>query len=205
MMTSCSESFSLGSLPFMSFVRFTSFVLLWLFAASILKAEETAFQQGMTAAKKGDYVLAIDRLTDAIRLNPQDWAAIFYRGLAYDHLGEYNKAIVDYGEAILLDPKRAEPFNEIAWLLATCPRADLRDGKKALEYAGKAMEITAGKDPATIDTLAAAHAEAGNFDKAIEAQRQYLAMPKLSEKQIAEARERLALYEAHKPYRAPEK
>lgn len=189
----------------MRFVRYTSFLLLWLLASSILKADETAFQQGMNAAKKGDYVLAVDRLTDAIRLNPQDWAASFYRGLAYDHLGDYNKAIVDYGEAILIDPKKAEPFNEIAWLLATCPKAELRDGKKALEYAGKAMEITGGKDPATIDTLAAAYAEAGDFAKAIQSQKQYLELPKLSEKQIAEARERLAFYEAHKPYRAPEK
>ncbi len=171
----------------------------------VLSAEETAFQQGMNAAKKGDYVLAVDRLTDAIRLNPQDWAANFYRGLAYDHLGEYNKAIVSYGEAILLDPKRSEPFNEIAWLLATCPRADLRDGKKALEYANKGMEITGGKDPATIDTLAAAYAEAGDFEKAIQYQKQYLSLPKLSEKQMAEARGRLALYEARKPYHAPGK
>ncbi|CAN5744029.1 hypothetical protein BH11VER1_BH11VER1_40720 [soil metagenome] len=176
-----------------------------LFALPLQSAEETVFQQGMNAAKKGDYVLAVDRFTDAIRVNPQDWAANFYRGLAYDHLGEYNKAILDYGEAILIDPQKAEPFNEIAWLLATCPKAELRDGKKALEYAGKAMEITGGIDPATIDTLAAAFAESGNFEKAIQSQKQYLAMPKLSEKHMTEARERLALYEAHKPYHAPEK
>lgn len=180
-------------------------MFLWFFASTVLRAEETAFQQGLNAAKKGDFVLAVDRLTDAIRLNPQDWAANFYRGLAYDHLGDYNKAMVDYGEAILIDPQKAEPFNEIAWLLATCPRADLRDGKKALEYASKATEITGGKDPATIDTLAAAYAEAGDFVKAVQSQKQYLETPKLSEKQITEARERLALYEAHKPYHAPEK
>lgn len=189
----------------MSFARYTAFVLLLLLASPVLRGEETAFQQGMNAAQKGDYVVAIDRFSEALRLNPKDWAANFYRGLAHDFHGNYGQAIVDYGEAILIDPKKAEPFNEIAWLLATCPKSEFRDGKKSVDFAKKAFEITDGKDSATIDTLAAAYAEIGDFGKAVQYQKQYLAMPKLGEKMIAEARQRLALYEAQKPYRAPEK
>src|SRR5213595_2813860 len=73
---------------------------------------------------------------------------------------EYDKAIADYDEAIRLDPKYALPYNGFAWLLGTCPQVSFRDGKKAINYAIKAWELS--KDPAFLDTLAAAYAEAGD-------------------------------------------
>ncbi len=184
----------------MRFLRFLSLALLLLLTAPVFSADMSPYQQGLNAAVAGDYVLAIDRFTDAIRAKPQDWAANFYRGLAYDHQGEYEKAIVDYGEAILIDPKKAEAFNEIAWLLATCPKPELRDGKKAVKFANKAIELSEGKVSGVIDTMAAAYAELGDFVKAVQYQKQYLETPKLSEKLISEAKQRLVLYEAHKPY-----
>ncbi len=51
-----------------------------------------------------------------------------------------------------------------------------------------------------VDTLAAACAENGDYQQAIKWATQYLETPKLSEKETAGARSRLALYQAHKPY-----
>ena len=63
--------------------------------------------------------------------------------------------------------------NNLAWLLATLDDAELRDGKRALAHASVAVE--AEPSPAHLDTLAAAYAETGQFDRAIVIQREALA------------------------------
>src|SRR5262249_14260203 len=57
--------------------------------------------------------------------------------------------------------------NNLAWLLATCPEATIRDGHRAIELAHQAEKLSRGNDPVCIATLAAGYAEAGNFPEAI--------------------------------------
>jgi len=59
-------------------------------------------------------------------------------------------------------------MNDYAWLLATTPEPDLRDGGRALVYARAA--VAEAPTAAFLDTLAAAHAEAGEFDEAVSVQ-----------------------------------
>jgi serine/threonine protein kinase/Tfp pilus assembly protein PilF len=98
------------------------------------------------------------------------------------------------------DPKM---LNLLAWEQATSPRAELRNGAKAIEYATKACELTEWKNANFIDTLAAAYAEAGDFDSAIKWQKK--AIDLLTEKDPAERRgefeARLKLYQSSKPFR----
>ena len=91
-------------------------------------------------------------------------------------------------------------MNSLAWLRATCPEAGIRDGKEAVETALKACELSEWKDSGIIDTLAAAYAEAGDFDQAIKYQKQVLQMVEPSTHD-GKLRQRLALYGKHKPYR----
>ena len=64
---------------------------------------------------------------------------------------------------VALTSERMEPLNHLAWLLATSPQQNLRDGKAAVQYAQKANDLAGGKDPYYLSTLAAAHAEKGEF------------------------------------------
>jgi tetratricopeptide (TPR) repeat protein len=156
--------------------------------------------RGAAYEGKGDYDKAIADYDEAIRLDPKGAKAYEIRGAAYHDKGDYDKAIGDYDEAIRLDPKYALPYNSFAWLLGTCPQVSFRDGKKAINYATKACELS--KDPTFVDTLAAAYAEAGDFKQAIKWETKYLETPNLSEKDTTDGKSRLALYQAHKPYHA---
>jgi len=91
--------------------------------------------------------------------------------------------------------------NSLAWLLATCPNGECRDGKKAVELARKACELTQYKVFAYLDTLAAACAEAGDFKEAVVWQKKSLESAGLPADISGPAKERLQLYEAKKPFR----
>jgi len=147
----------------------------------------------------GNYDQALDDFNEAIRLDPQEAVAYNNRGNARYFRKEYDKALADFAEAIRLDPTDPVALNSRAVLLATCPDEKYRDGKKAIADATKSCELTEWKDPEAIDTLAAAHAEAGDFAKAIEYERQALALADDDDKPDLEAR--LALYQDGKPFR----
>ncbi|WP_051327519.1 tetratricopeptide repeat protein [Desulfatibacillum aliphaticivorans] len=65
-------------------------------------------------------------------------------------------------------------YNDLAWAYATYPGDDVRDGAKAVEYAEKAVNLD--RHAIYLDTLAAAYAEAGNFEKAVAAQEEAIAI-----------------------------
>ena len=91
--------------------------------------------------------------------------------------------------------------NGLAWLLCTAPDDKVRDGKRALAGAKKACELTDHKNGGYLDTLAAAHAEVGEFDKAVEWQAKALKMGDIPIKDMDSAKKRLELFKGKKPYR----
>ena len=81
--------------------------------------------------------------------------------------GEWEKAIDDLKETLRMDPASSQAQNDLAWVQATCPDAKYRDGKSAIDLARKACEATKWKKDDYIVTLAAAHAEVGEYDEAV--------------------------------------
>jgi hypothetical protein len=76
----------------------------------------------------------------------------------------------------------------------------LRDGKKAVEHATKACELTGWNEATSLDNLAAAYAECRDFTMAVMWQKKALELG-FPDKEKVKARQRLKLYEAGKPYR----
>jgi tetratricopeptide (TPR) repeat protein len=163
------------------------------------KQSEIYNNRGNALLGKKEYDKAIADLNEAIGINPQYAAAYCNRGKAWREKGEFDRAVADYEESIRLDPKNAIARNASAWLYATSADARIRNGQKAVEHATHACELTDWKNEIYLDTLAAAYAEAGDFDGA--AKWEAKALDTVPEKKRADYQSRLDLYKAHKPYR----
>jgi tetratricopeptide (TPR) repeat protein len=118
------------------------------------------------------------------------------------HLGRNAEAVSHYNEVLRIIPDSIEVLNNLAWLLATCPDANIRDGARAVQLAKHACELTDYQRPMFIGTLAAAYAEAGRFDDAIVAAQKACALAEeLGAQGVLEKnQDLLELYRAHKPY-----
>ena len=149
---------------------------------------------------RGEFNNAIRDLTQAIRLDPRFASAYTNRGYAWCKKGKFDDALRDYSDAMRLDPSDANSFNAAAWLRATCSYKDYRDGKRAVMHATTACELSAWRESNTIDTLAAACAESGDFSSAIKWQQKAI---ELATKDSAKPDMliRLGFYTEGKPYR----
>jgi tetratricopeptide (TPR) repeat protein len=151
---------------------------------------------------KKEYGLAIDDYNSALRIDRKLVAALSKRGLAWFHKEDYEKALADYDASIRLNPWRAEAHADRAWLLATCPEARFRDGKKAIQSAEKACELSGWEVGPFISTLAAAYAEAGEFESALRWQKEAIDLHDGgSEENAEDYQRRLKLYEKRKSFR----
>jgi tetratricopeptide (TPR) repeat protein len=145
---------------------------------------------------------AIADCNSAMQLDPNASEPYWIRANVYKLKGDSAKTLADLETAVRLKPKKLEvALNSLAWLRATCPEATLRDGKKAVELATKACELSLWKKASFIDTLAAAYAEVGDFDEAIKHQTRVLSIGGLPDNARSGVQKRLELYKQHKPYR----
>jgi tetratricopeptide (TPR) repeat protein len=156
--------------------------------------------RGLALTGLGKFDAAIKDLDEAVKLgNPN---ARSNRGWAYELKGDYKKAADDYAAVLNLRPADLPALNNMAWLKATCPGAAFRDGKDAVKLAKQACELTGHREGMYLDTLAAAHAEAGDFAAAVAAQEKALEDAGYVRKEGVEAQNRLRLYQGKKPFRS---
>jgi len=147
---------------------------------------------------------AIAQQTNIIAANPNAEAHI-RRGLAWQAKAEFAQAAADFETAGKLSPQNGESPRLLAWLLATSPSADARDGQRAVGLAQEAIS-KGGVHPALLaDTLGAAQAEAGDTKAAVGSARAAArnaadAVDPHIRAILPEIRERIALYESGQPY-----
>jgi hypothetical protein len=111
-------------------------------------------------------------------------------------------------EQIRRYPALASAHQRRAWILATSPDPQVRDGEAAVASAMRACELTNGMKFNVLATLAASYAEAGDFRRAVASQQRALdriaaGEPEGDYKQLVlkQERERLALYKERRPFR----
>jgi tetratricopeptide (TPR) repeat protein len=140
---------------------------------------------------------------EAVRLVPGAADARGKLGMALGAASRHKEAIFHYREALRLKPDQADVLNNLAWILATHPQAEFRDGVEAVRLAERACALTGQKQPVLLGTLGAAYAEAGQFGKAIEAARQARDLAEsLGQKELAARNEELLQrYGQGKPWR----
>jgi tetratricopeptide (TPR) repeat protein len=184
--------------------------------ADALKHYDRAIELKPTSAEahnnRGVVLEALGRLGDALpsyrraaRLDPEQ--VVYQCNLAYAHYetGNHEAAAAAYREAFEINPMWPRDALGEAWRRATHSDAAARNGKQALRLAEQVCQATNFRMAQALDVLAAAHAELGQFDKAVSREKEVLTLlpPKRPPGLEKEIRERLQLYESGKPYRQP--
>jgi len=154
---------------------------------------------------KGKTNEAMVHYQKALQLDPGNVTAELYFANALRQTGDASGAIEHLRSALRLTPSDPQLQNFLAWLLATCPRADLRNGKEALELARQANGLTGGANSTILRTLAAALAETGRFSEAAQTAQQafHLAESQSNFKLAAQLQAEIKLYQAGTPLHVP--
>jgi tetratricopeptide (TPR) repeat protein len=157
---------------------------------------------GNALLQKGKVAEAIVHYQKALQINPDYAEAHLNLANALLKKGRVAEAITHLQKTLQIKPDSPEILNNLAWLLATCPDAHIRDGVQAVKYAERACELTHHGVTILVGTLAAAYAEAGRFDDAIAAVQKACALAAAAgEQDLLEKNQKLlALYRAHQPY-----
>ena len=153
---------------------------------------------------------AIEVATDVIRRESKNWRALRIRADNRLSVGEHKEAVADYEEALTneieIDDSKAGILNNLAWVMATSPKDEVRNAKRSVELAEQAAKLTEYKEAHILSTLAAAFAEQGNFDKAIEWSTKAVEMGKDDEhEQLDQLKQELESYKEKKPWREEQK
>jgi TPR repeat protein len=156
----------------------------------------------------------LKKLEDKIPVESQQWVNDSIQDIIrlYEVTGrpakvtEWKTELIDRYKKKLAQLRKAaengnpQGLNRVAWFLATCTEAAVRNGPDAVAYAEKAVTATNRKDAGILDTLAAAYAESGEFAKAVSIEKEALALTQ-NESLKNDLETHLKLYESNTPYR----
>lgn len=123
---------------------------------------------------------ALEHFRQAAVLEPDHAATQGNLAMALDDQGKHREARKHYAHALALEPQWTKMQRRFAWMLATTPDDDLVDGKRAVQLAMTACRNTKKTLPRCLDTLAAAHAAAGQTRQAVKWSSQAIAMARQS-------------------------
>jgi Tfp pilus assembly protein PilF len=153
---------------------------------------------------EGKYDLALKDCNEALRQDRTVVEAALLRASINARLGKYAEALKEFDHVISLHPRNvtlARALSDRAWFRATCPNASFRNGQQAVKDAKAACSIMVWKDEHMIDTLAAAYAETGDFNSAVQYAAQALAVKGISPDSAKLFQQHLALFQQRKPIR----
>jgi tetratricopeptide (TPR) repeat protein len=165
----------------------------------------TYFTRARLFARQRKYELAIADCNWVLRKYPKFIDAAVLRAEANAHLRRYNDSLKELDYLVRIRPpidSFARALRARAWFLATCNDASFRNGVQAVQDAKLACKLTNWNDEISIDTLAAAYAETGDFDSASQYAQQALGVSGISAPNSKRTQSHLALFKQRKPIRS---
>jgi Flp pilus assembly protein TadD len=159
---------------------------------------------------RGNVLFTMGRTDEAIadwqttlEIQPNDADAHTGLGNALLRKGSLQEAIAHYEKALSFATEDPHSRNNLAWILATASDASLRDGTRAVRFAQEAVQLTGGREPRFLRTLAAAYAESGRFSEALAVAQQAAVIATMQGNTDVSNRLKsdLALYRGHLPVR----
>jgi tetratricopeptide (TPR) repeat protein len=161
------------------------------------------YNLGRSLAKRGEFDEALVHLSKAKEINPNDAEARRSVDGVLAQRERLMRTLAERRETLRSRPADLALLNDTAWVLATNPNPSIRNGAEAVELAQRAVQLAEGREPAVLDTLAAAYAETGQIPEALQTARKGLELATQQHKpSLAESiRAKLPLYEAGTPFR----
>ena len=156
---------------------------------------------GLLLFQKGLLEKSVFHFRRSIELRPGHHLSHYNLANALVSLGDTKGAIHHFEEAAILHPGWTEAANSLAWILSTSEDPSIRNGDKALKYALIACRNTGYEEASTLDTLAAAYAELGRFEKALKYIK--LAEEKGEKDAVKDMKKRRKIYQSARPFRQP--
>ena len=161
------------------------------------------YNLGVALTNEGQLDEAVEQYRRALEIKPDYTVARQNLDAVLSRREEILYALTERREMLHTRPNDLALLNDTAWLLATDCDASIRNGTEAVELARRAAQLSGGREPAILGTLAAAYTEAGRFPEAVQTARKAIELAvQQSNRPLADAlRARLGLYEAGKPFR----
>jgi Tfp pilus assembly protein PilF len=123
---------------------------------------------GIIYFEKGNIDKAIRMVEKALQLKPESIDGYLNLGTFYKHKRSYKKSMYYFEEGLKRAPTDYRFAYQLAWLYSACPITSIRNGKEAVRLAEFVCEAQNYKHAPSLDLLAAAYAEDGQFRRAVE-------------------------------------
>ncbi|SRR6266481_1813305 len=165
----------------------------------------TYFMRARLFARQRKYELAIADCNWVLRKYPKFIDAALLRAEANAHLGRHSDSLKELDYLVLIRPpldSYARALQTRAWFLATCNDSSFRNGAQAVQDAKLACKLTNWNDEISIETLAVACAETGDFDSAVQYAQQALGVSGISPPNSKRIQGHLTLFKQRKPIRS---
>jgi len=170
---------------------------------SIRYNPEARFGLGRAYQSMGNTEAAITNFEQALRLKPEVAEGHRMLGDLLFAKGQFRAAMAHFRDALTLEPNSHHALAGLAFLLATHGDPKVRNGSQALEFSQKACRLTGFTEPGSLNTLAAAYAELGDFQRATSTAQKALDLARAQNQSniIPSIQGFLETYRAGRPYR----
>ncbi len=155
-------------------------------------------------ARTGKAEQAVAQFQQALALRPNDESLRFEWTTTLYQSGQTELAVKQLRQFVSRHPRDVRGLRLLAWVLATAQETSQRNGAQALQLAQAAIPLSPPNDPVAGDVLAAAYAEAGQFDKATETIRAAIAAAEKSpalQSRVPAMKQRLAAFSKGQAWR----